>query len=230
MKTKWIIITICVVIISIITSMLCILFWGNDSCVKTFCINDITNYLGLLVSGISIVITVFFAILAINAYGRIEKTKQDAEEIEKARDKAETHLKNIGGVTKTIYEVALGMVELSGRINKGDEKIININKKRRHELNRGLYCLGLKPFLLSNEERMSFIRNLRAFAEEEDLDELEKICKSDTESPEIKRVAKEVLDSFNSSEPTIINRGRWECIKSRLNTFFKGLCDLFRVC
>lgn len=176
----------------------------------------------------------FFAILAINAYARIEKTKQDAEEIEKVRYEAETHLWNIGGITKTIYEVAIDMVEMSGRSNK-DEKSQNIIKKRRQKIYRDYYRLGLKPFLFHDEERIDLIINLRKDLKgleeddlKKDLDELERICVSDTESPQMKNVAKEVYNSIKHPKPTIIHQSRCGCIKLRIKTFFKGQCELFK--
>ena len=227
MKWSSIIAIISTIINILLSGIVCYVLFVIVPCYNSLCADDLIDYLGIFIACISIVITGYFAVLAINAYARIEKTKQDAKEIAKARNEAETHLMNIGGITKTIYEVAIDMVEMSGRSNK-DEKSQNIIKKRRKNLYRDYNRLGLNPFLLSNEERMSFIRNLRSFAQEEDIEELEKICKSKTESPEIKRVAKEVLDSFNSSKPTIIHQSICERIKSRLNTFFNGQCELFK--
>lgn len=224
MKWSSIIAIFSTIINILLSGIVCYVVLVMVPCCKSLCADDIIEYLGIFLACISIVITGYFAVLAIKGYEKISRIKDFEKSIEWFK---KVTLQNLGSATKTAYEVAIEMVEIYGRSNK-DEKSQKKYKKQRLNFKRDYYRLGLKPFLLSNDDRISFISNLRAFAEEEDLEELEKICNSNNELPEIKRVAKDVLDSFNSSEPTIFNQSRWGCIKSRLKTFFKGQCDLFK--
>ena len=227
MKWSSIIAIISTIINIILCGVVCYVVLLMVPCHKSLCVDDILNYIGIIIACFSILLTGFFAFHAVDAYSKVREFNDKLEEQKKILESSIDVVSKVGPAVKTSYEVAIEMVDMLGRSNK-DEKSQKKYKKQRLYFNRNYNRLGLNPFLLSNEERMSFIRNLRSFAQEEDIEELEKICKSKTESPEIKRVAKEVLDSFNSSKPTIIHQSICERIKSRLNTFFNGQCELFK--
>lgn len=201
---------------------------------------EIVDYLGLIIACLSILITAFFVVLAIEGYGKITRIKQISEDSEEIQSFLKSNLKGIGGATKSIYELAINMLETIGRTPNINEKKVTKYRIQRNYCRRELYRLGLNPYLMSEDERIAHIRNLSTFANDEDNDErkkdingLEKICKSDTESPKVKEIAKFVLDSFrnsdNHSQPTNINPQSWsERIISKLKNFGKGQLRLFK--
>ncbi len=89
MKKSWL-------VLITITNLLLLVFllwtlWKHPT--ARFSGDNITNLLGIIVSCISIVITVFFVILAINAYGKIrmiDKAKENADELTKKVSSAES--------------------------------------------------------------------------------------------------------------------------------------------
>ena len=216
-----------------ISACLCYLIieYESDKIVLFANKKEIGDYLGLIIACLSILITAFFVVLAIEGYGKITRIKQIAEESEEAHNFLISNLNNIGGVTKTVYEHAINLINTLGRTANYDEK--TKYKKQQKYYKRELYRLGLNPYLMSEDERIDHIRNLSTFANDEDeyernkdINELKKICESDTESPNVKKIAKWVLDSFNysknHSQYANINSKSWsEWIKSKVKKFFK---------
>ena len=73
---------------------------------------------------------------------------------------------------------------------------------RNFDFLREVYRLGLIPYLFDDDERIAYIKNLSSFAKAEDLEKLRAICKSEIESDELKRIAREVLDLKNEQKPS----------------------------
>lgn len=236
MKVRIAIFILIFLIISVLVSVLvCYFIFFKDPKINMFCMDETTEYVGLFVSCISIVITAFLVVLAIEGYGKIEKIKTAAKVSEKAHSDLISHLRGIGDVTKSIYDVAIEMTNTLGRsINRdSDEKSFNILMNRLKSFQRGYYRLGLKPLLLSDEERVSLINNLAIDKDEEEIEnnkkELKKLYNSTDESPRVKEAARLVLSIIDNAQTSsltsdITNSSWWERIKS----FFKGQGRLFK--
>lgn len=166
--------------------------------------DNITDLLGIIISCISIVFAGYFVILAIDAYGKVRSIKEAQEkamkELEVYHSSVFSITRSIGNISKSFFEYAINLTEVVNRFTKGDEKKLELNKKWRSDLHRGLYRLGLTPYVLDEDKRIEYIRNLRSFAEEEDLEKLREICESETESDKLKKVAKEVLIPNNEEK------------------------------
>ena len=171
--------------------------------------DNITDLLGIIISCISIVFAGYCVILAIDAYGKIKAIKEEAEEAKHYRDSAFSTTRSIGYASISFYEYAINLTEMANRFTKGDKKDRELNKKWRADLHRGLYRLGLTAYMLDEEKRIEFIRNLKSFAEKEDLEKLREIYESKTESDKLKKVAKEVLipnNEDNLVKPSFCHR------------------------
>lgn len=236
MKLRLIIYIVSLLIICVLISVLvCYFVFLKDPKISMFSMDETTDYVGLFVSCISIVITAFLVLLAIEGYGKIEKIKKVAKVSEDAHSDLISHLRGIGDVTKIIYDVAIEMTNTLGRsINRErDEKSFNIYMNRLASFQRGYYRLGLKPFLLSDEERVSLINNLAIDKDEEEIEnnkkELKKLFNSTDESPQVKEAARRVLciidNAHTSSLPSDITNSSWS---DRIKSFFKGQRRLFK--
>lgn len=197
--------------------------------------DDVTNILGIVVSCISIVITAYFVILAVDAYGRIEAIKETEERVKKIEDavkkieqniiyknrniceksdKAEKSVHHIGNNYKRSIEYLLMLinhfqkVEKEAKVTKNDsvfgrffkkkiDKGTNKNRDKwatiQEELRRERSRIGLDPDLLEEDDRLQAIRDLSSSGTIIDVESLERICNSETESENIKALSKEVL-------------------------------------
>lgn len=174
---------------------------------------NITDLLAIVVSCISIVITILFVVLAVNAYGRISEIEKNAENAEKSAGKAKISsedanklvqeikntsdsaiqsLRRIGDANKSFYESTLEFIDMVSRYNT-NKKTKERNQRLRMDIERNLYRLGLHPYYLDDNTRESYILNLSVFGDKSDIDSLRVISKSENESEIIKRAAKTVL-------------------------------------
>lgn len=181
----------------------------NDSFAKSFHFSSsqLKDLLSVIVSCISILLTGFFSVLAIDAYGKIRDIKKEAEEAKAYRDTAFSSLLEIGTSELLFFENIIQFIEKTIQLNNEDEKTRNKYKKWRDSTYRQLYRLGLTPFLLNKEKRVEFISRLTSFAEVNDWKKIEEIANSPTEPEEIKKIAKVVLleknkQSSSASEKT----------------------------
>ena len=209
----------------LIIFLLCFLYIKNPY--VQFSGDDIITILGIIVSCISIVITGFFVVLAIDAYGRIneieenandakkyaenakksaekaktdlEKAKSKVEEIEKTYDSARQSLKRIGAATETCYDCSLKFIEIVGQ-SSTNKNSIKRYKKWRDEVHRNLYRMGLHPFILDEDTRVQYILNLAAFGEKSDIESLETLYKSE-KSQKVKEAEKQVIDALKEKYP-----------------------------
>lgn len=182
---------------------------------------DITDLLGVLVSCISILITIIFVVLAINAYGRIREIEKNAEDSEKsasaakessevaneqvrvikeASDSATQSLQRIGDANKSFYESTLEFIDMVGRSNS-NKSTKERNQKLRKDMERNLYRMGLHPFFLDDTTRESFILNLSILGDKSDIPSLKKISESKTESVKIRNAAETVLKALKDKYP-----------------------------
>ena len=205
MKKKWfLLLQLITILTSTIASVyVCSLIYKEK---LEFSVDNTTDLLGIIISCVSIIITSYFVILALDAYGRVREIKEAVriatKDLEAYRDSAFSTLRSLGNASINVYQSAIKLTEVTNRFNEGDEKTRNLYKKWREDFNRDLYRLGLIPHMLDEETRIDFIRNLISFAESEDLEKLKDICKSETESEELKRTAREVLDIKNEQTPS----------------------------
>lgn len=161
--------------------------------------DDIIDLLGTIVSCFSILLTGFFAILAVDAYGKIEAIKRDANDAKQYRENAKQYsedaclrLKKIGDVSIATYEYAINLIEKLRQNSNRDQKTKERYRKWREETYRNLYSLGLNPLLLDEGKRVDFIKKLSSFAGEEEIKILKEILNSN-ESKEIKDAASLVI-------------------------------------
>lgn len=175
--------------------------------------SDLTTMIGLLVSCISIVITGFFVVLAINAYERIRDIEKRAEEVNVQAQVAKTNMdtvanlvseiqesettakeamKLIGSATVTCYNCAIYFIE-TAKQNAPNKNTESKFIKWRKNMLSNLYHMGLQPHVLDESTRISYILNLSSYGVKEDIERLEAICNSE-EPKSIKDVAKRVLD------------------------------------
>ena len=217
MKKNW-----CILITIVNLLLLGFVIWVlcTDSGVK-FTGDNITTILGVLVSCISIVITIIFVVLAINAYGRIKEIDKNADvvkeraqkvekdtataekkvhEIEESHDLAIQSLKDIGAATKSSLENALSFIELVSPSIK-NKNLTERYKVWRKRVEGSLYRLSLHRYLLDEGTRISFLLNLSAFGNKTDIEQLERISNSEQESPIIRRTAKIVLEELLKKYP-----------------------------
>lgn len=209
MKKKWFLLVqlLTIVISTVVSVFVCSLLLKKKlDGVSLFCIDNTTDLLGIIISCVSIIITSYFVILALDAYGRVREIKEAVriatKDLEAYRDSAFSTLRSLGNASINVYQSAIKLTEVTNRFNKGDEKTRNLYKKWRKDFNRDLYRLGLIPYMLDEETRIDYIRNLISFAEPEDFEKLKDICKSETESEGLKRTAREVLDIKNEQIPS----------------------------
>ena len=209
MKKKWFLLVQLITILTstVVSVLVCSLLLKKKLYgAFLFCMENTTDLLGIIISCISIIITSYFVILAIDAYGRVREIKEAVriatKDLEAYRDSAFSTLRSLGNASINVYQSAIKLTEVTNRFNEGDEKTRNLYLKWRKDFNRDLYRLGLIPHMLDENTRIDFIRNLISFAEPEDLEKLKDICKSETESEELKRTAREVLDIKNEQTPS----------------------------
>lgn len=177
---------------------------------------NITDLLAIVVSCISIVITILFVVLAINAYGRIREIEKNAENAKTSSDKAKTSsekaimlvqeiketsesaiqsLRRIGDANRSFYESTLEFIDMVGRSNIS-KKTKERNQKWRKDIEINLYRMGLYPYFLDDSTRESFILSLSVFGDKTDIEPLKRIIESKDESEKIKKSAKTVLDDL----------------------------------
>lgn len=182
---------------------------------------NITDLLAIVISCISIVITILFVVLAVNAYGRINEIEKNAEnaaesagnakassenanilvqEIKNTSDSAILSLRRIGDANKSFYDSTLEFIDMISRSNT-NKKTKERNQRWRREIERNLYRLGLHPYYLDDNVRESFILNLSIFGDKTDIEPLQKIIESENESEKIKKAAKTVLDVLKNKFP-----------------------------
>ena len=183
--------------------------------------DNIMDMLGVIVSCISIVITIIFVVLAINAYGRIREIEKNVEDSKKSAINAKTSsdnannivqeikrtsesaiqsLQRIGEANKSFYDSTLEFIDMVSRVTTS-KKTKGRNQKWRRDVERNLYRMGLHPFFLDDKTRESFILNLSIFGDKSDIESLERIIKSENESEKIKRVAETVLENLKKKYP-----------------------------
>lgn len=184
---------------------------------------NITDLLAIVVSCISIVITILFVVLAINAYGRIREIEKNAENAKTSSDKAKTcsdkaktssekaimlvqeiketsesaiqSLRRIGDANRSFYESTLEIIDMVGRSNIS-KKTKERNQKWRKDIEINFYRMGLYPYFLDDSTRESFILSLSVFGDKTDIEPLKRIIESKDESEKIKKSAKTVLDDL----------------------------------
>ena len=212
MKKYW-----CLIISLVNLFLFVCLFWALYKQPSAhFSGTNITDLLAIVVSCISIVITILFVVLAINAYGRIREIEKNAENAKTSSDKAKTSsekaimlvqeiketsesaiqsLRRIGDANRSFYESTLEFIDMVGRSNIS-KKTKERNQKWRKDIEINLYRMGLYPYFLDDSTRESFILSLSVFGDKTDIEPLKRIIESKDESEKIKKSAKTVLDDL----------------------------------
>lgn len=206
-------IVLAIVNLLLLVFLLCAIYNNPET---RFSGKDITDLLGVLVSCISILITIIFVVLAINAYGRIREIEKNAEDsgksanaakesaevaneqvrvIKEASDSATQFLQHIGDTNKSFLESSLEFIDMVGRSNS-NKRIKERNQKMRKDMERNLYRMGLHPYFLDDTTRESFILNLSILGDKSDIPSLRRISESKTESVKIRNAAKTVLEAL----------------------------------
>ena len=227
MKKDWRVISIiknwCIVVtiinLVLLLFLLWLLYYKPYVCFKG---EDVTTFLGILISCISIVITMYFVILAVRAYGDIndikkntvrakanadsafqkaqearaatDNTKELLLEIQDANNIANETLQHISNAAEICFSSILNFLE-TAQPKSGNREIDNRFKELKYSVLRTLYRLSLHPRLLNETTRISYILNLATFGDESDIASLETICESG-ESTAIKKTAKTVIDAL----------------------------------
>lgn len=206
-------IVLAIVNLLLLVFLLCAIYNNPEA---RFSGKDITDLLGVLVSCISILITIIFVVLAINAYGRIREIEKNAEDSEKsanaakesaevaceqvrvikeASDSATRFLQHIGDTNKSFLESSLEFIDMVGRSNS-NKRIKERNQKMRKDMERNLYRMGLHPYFFDDTTRESFILSLSILGDKSDIPSLRRISESKTESVKIRNAAKTVLEAL----------------------------------
>lgn len=125
----------------------------------------------------------------------IKLTKTKVEGIEETiSNNYKKNKKLLEDASREIGEILISFNE-SAVVHAEHEKDKNLKESSL----RRLYRLSYKyPYLLDEETRIIYIRNLASYGEESDIKQLEKICNSDTEDENIRDIAKIVLEELRN--------------------------------
>lgn len=174
----------------------------KDPCIVSFSSTNLTTLLGVIISSISIVITAFFVVLAIDAYGKIREIKNDAKDVYSMRNTAVHACRGIGKTSLTCYDCTLNTIEITlsflnrRYLDEKDKKALELYKKWREDYKRKRARLGLSPFLFEDNIRQELILNLASSGKREDIQNLEDLCNSRNESDVMKSTAKMIIEEL----------------------------------
>ena len=149
-----------------------------------FSINDIKDFLGILISCTSMLITAYFVVMAVNAYGHVKEIEKTKDEIEKTKDEIE---KTKDGIERQ----AKVMDDICQKLEKRAKKVMFSNNLEEF---RDSYISDL----LDEDTRYSFILNIANLGDESDICPLEKINLDPNESPRIREIAKIALEEIKN--------------------------------
>lgn len=148
-----------------------------------FSSNSITTLLGVIISCASLIITAYFVVMAINAYGHIEKI----EELEKS----------VTTTSQQINEQQNGENELFKTISKN---IRDKDMNRQVQL-REYRIAYINPDSYDEEKRIRFLLNLANLGDASDIKPIEGISNNKKESEKIRETAKYVVKELRRRFP-----------------------------
>lgn len=141
----------------------------------SFSIKSITTLLGIIISCASLIITAYFVIMAINAYGHIENIEKIENTIVDKYKKIEAQNNDS---TKLLYTYA------EEKKDKDLSRLIKLHEWRIAYLNPSSY---------DEDTRISYFLNLANKGEVSDIEPIEKIAKNKKESKRIRETANSVV-------------------------------------
>lgn len=144
---------------------------------------SIMTLLGVIISCASLIITAYFVVMAINAYGHIEKIEELEKNVAKTSQQIQSQrFDNIAN----IYTIA------------DNTKNSSLNKKLQLHEYRIAY---MNPESYDEETRISFLLNLANLGDASDIKPIEDISNNRKESQRIRETAREVVKELRRRFP-----------------------------
>jgi hypothetical protein len=196
-------------ITSILISILALVlsFADIDTNKLEFSTNSFLTVTGAIMSAMGFVLGIYFALLAVKAYGDIKKIEDQVIKIEMLAQKAETVNNSINSIlnshtnhfiTTIEYQMDLDATLMNAldKNKSADLRQIQRFEKRREELTRIRARMSYEFIYLEINKRKQYLTELGGLGNEEDLPCLSDILTSENEGEEIKAITKIVIQNI----------------------------------
>lgn len=181
--------------------------------------NDFSEFLGIVISILSISITVYFAIMAISAYGKIQEIdntyksiQQKATECNNSHQSINNVVSNITNLEQECLDSCANMKDIHAQmlsISKNyvssifllyDNIIImaeiNKNDKLRKEIKKMRSRLLYSNFDIDDNTKINLLYEISSIGEPLDIEHLDKIRSSNNESNKVKMIVDIVIKNI----------------------------------
>ena len=182
-----------VVVILVLVILALVFALADIDCEKLkFDFEKLMTIVGIIVSTVGLFITVYFVVLAVDAYSNIKKIEEIKTEVKKIERKASLLSGNIESTFKYycdfLYEELNEQIAFCNKdtISKKDR----IDRRKRLRIKEARMCYQFP--LLDKEKRLKLLSELGSLGESEDISYVEDLINQEKDN-EIIELAKEVL-------------------------------------